>query len=51
MKKVCYGLALPGLIVGAVLNTHLPAKYIFVRILGKSRHLTENTLTHRAVWT
>lgn len=27
LKKVCYGLALPGLIVGCVLNTHLPAKY------------------------
>lgn len=27
MKKVCYGLAFPGLVVGCVLNTHLPAKY------------------------
>lgn len=27
LKKICYGLALPGLIVGCVLNTHLPAKY------------------------
>lgn len=25
--QVCYGLALPGLIIGCVLNTHLPAKY------------------------
>jgi hypothetical protein len=27
LKKICYGLALPGLAVGMVLNTHLPAKY------------------------
>lgn len=27
MKKVCYGLAIPGLIVGCVLYTHMPAKY------------------------
>lgn len=27
LKKITYGLALPGLIVGCVLNTHLPAKY------------------------
>lgn len=27
MKKVCYGLAMPGLIVGCVLYTHMPAKY------------------------
>lgn len=50
MKKVCYGLALPGLLVGAVLNTHIPAKYVFIRILGKSRHLTANTVTHKVVW-
>lgn len=27
MKKVCYGLALPGLLVGCIINTHMPAKY------------------------
>lgn len=27
LKKVCYGLALPGLLVGCVLYTHIPAKY------------------------
>lgn len=25
-KKICYGLALPGLLCGAILNTHIPAK-------------------------
>ncbi|ODN77461.1 hypothetical protein L202_04638 [Cryptococcus amylolentus CBS 6039] len=50
MKKVCYGLALPGLIVSAVLNTHLPAKYVFVRVMRNSRHLSANTITHRVVW-
>jgi hypothetical protein len=66
MKKICYGLAIPGLVVGCVLYTHMPAKYsrftyaillhrfmlmvVFVRILGKSRHLSENTPTHYIVW-
>lgn len=27
MKKICYGLAIPGLVVGCVLYTHMPAKY------------------------
>lgn len=27
MKKVCYGLAIPGLLVGCIINTHMPAKY------------------------
>lgn len=50
MKRVCYGLALPGLVVGGVLYTHIPAKYIFVRLLRNSRHLSENTWQHLAVW-
>lgn len=27
MKRVCYGIVLPGLIIGAVLYVHIPAKY------------------------
>ncbi|KIR42716.1 neutral amino acid transporter [Cryptococcus deuterogattii 99/473] len=50
MKKVCYGLAFPGLVVGCVLNTHLPAKYIFVRLMRNSKHLSANTIQHRVVW-
>ncbi|WVR08402.1 hypothetical protein IAU60_005457 [Kwoniella sp. DSM 27419] len=50
VKKVCYGLALPGLIVGGVLYAHTAAKYVFVRILRNSRHLSKNTPTHYIVW-
>ncbi|KAL3954844.1 hypothetical protein ACCO45_010407 [Purpureocillium lilacinum] len=50
MKKVAYGLALPGLTVTTTLSIHLPAKCAFVRILRGSRHLTANTLVHWAVW-
>lgn len=27
MKRVCYGLVLPGLIIGVTLYAHIPAKY------------------------
>nr|XP_031858123.1 uncharacterized protein CI109_006464 [Kwoniella shandongensis]KAA5525195.1 hypothetical protein CI109_006464 [Kwoniella shandongensis] len=50
VKKVCYGLALPGLVVGGVLYAHTAAKYVFVRILRNSRHLSKNTPTHYAIW-
>lgn len=50
MKKVCYGLALPGLIVTTTLMTHYPAKYAFVRILRGSHHLTENSVIHWVTW-
>ncbi|KAM0302685.1 hypothetical protein ACHAPM_004687 [Fusarium culmorum] len=50
IKKAAYGLALPGLIVGATINTHVTGKYAFVRILRGSEHLTANTFTHWATW-
>lgn len=50
IKKVCYGFALPGLIAGAVLNTHIPAKLLMVRFLRNSEHLANNTKVHYIVW-
>jgi hypothetical protein len=50
LKKISYGLALPGLIIGAVLNVHLPAKYLFVRLLSGTHHLAHNTKIHYLVW-
>ncbi|TXT10378.1 uncharacterized protein COLE_04312 [Cutaneotrichosporon oleaginosum] len=50
MKKVCYGLAIPGLVSTVCLVTHLPAKQIFVRLLRGSPHLTSNSITHWAYW-
>ncbi|KAL2207215.1 hypothetical protein CC79DRAFT_704940 [Sarocladium strictum] len=50
IKRISYGIALPGLIVTTTLFIHLPAKYLFVRFLRGSRHLTANTFTHWATW-
>ncbi|GAA5998476.1 uncharacterized protein JCM10292_002723 [Rhodotorula paludigena] len=50
IKRVAYGLALPGLLVSSILFTHLPAKWVFVRLLRNSRHLNHATKTHWAVW-
>lgn len=50
IKKVAYGVALPGLLVSGILLTHVSSKYIFVRVLRGSRHLTTNTVTHWATW-
>ncbi|KAG8159154.1 hypothetical protein KVR01_010815 [Diaporthe batatas] len=50
MKKVAYGFALPALIVTTCLVTHLPAKYLFIRILRGSKHLTKNTAKHWITW-
>ncbi|KAF5232443.1 hypothetical protein FAUST_8728 [Fusarium austroamericanum] len=50
MKKVCYGFALPGLIVTAMLMTHIPAKYMFIRLLRGTKHLNSNGMVHWATW-
>ncbi|KAH8433006.1 uncharacterized protein LDX57_010642 [Aspergillus melleus] len=50
VKKICYGIALPGLIVTTTIVTHLPAKYIFLTLLRGSRHLTTSTWVHWCTW-
>ncbi|CAG8412955.1 unnamed protein product [Penicillium salamii] len=50
IKKVSYGIALPGLIVSTVIVLHFSSKYLFVRILRGSEHLTANTFKHWATW-
>ncbi|RAK98893.1 putative neutral amino acid permease [Aspergillus ibericus CBS 121593] len=50
LKRVAYGIALPGLIVSGSLYVHVAAKYLFVRILRHSRHLQANTIIHWGTW-
>ncbi|KAL1409086.1 hypothetical protein Q8F55_005910 [Vanrija albida] len=50
MKKVCYGLALPGLLASLCIYSHLSAKLIFVRLLHGTEHLTKGTFRHWATW-
>ncbi|CZT21413.1 probable neutral amino acid permease [Ramularia collo-cygni] len=50
MKKVCYGLALPGLVASCMLFVHLPSKNFFMRFMRGTKHLTANTPTHWIAW-
>ncbi|KAK4545617.1 hypothetical protein LTR36_002570 [Oleoguttula mirabilis] len=50
IKMVAYGVGLVGLIVSACLYLHVAAKYCFVRLLRKTRHLQENTWVHWCTW-
>ncbi|KAJ4012461.1 hypothetical protein NW752_008156 [Fusarium irregulare] len=50
LKKVGYGIALPGLLGSAILLGHLPAKHIFIRLLRGTEHLTANTTIHWVTW-
>ncbi|KAF5709065.1 amino acid transporter [Fusarium mundagurra] len=50
IKKVAYGVSLPGLILGVGIYQHVAAKYAFVRVLRDSKHLQANTFTHWGTW-
>ncbi|KAJ5349936.1 hypothetical protein N7541_007663 [Penicillium brevicompactum] len=50
IKKISFGISFPGLLVTAVIWSHIAAKYWFVRILRGTRHLQSNTITHWTVW-
>ncbi|GJN93659.1 hypothetical protein Rhopal_006716-T1 [Rhodotorula paludigena] len=49
-KRIGYGLALPGLLFSGIIYTHLAAKFIFLRVLRGTRHVTHGTRTHWTVW-
>ncbi|VUC25959.1 unnamed protein product [Clonostachys rosea] len=50
MKKVAYGISIPGVMVSTILLSHLAAKYIFVRLLRGTPHLSSNSLRHWVTW-
>ncbi|KAF5000942.1 hypothetical protein FGRMN_1399 [Fusarium graminum] len=50
IKKVAYGIALPGLFASTTLAIHLVGKHCFIRLLRGSIHLTSNTFTHWVTW-
>ncbi|CAI7672150.1 unnamed protein product [Penicillium pancosmium] len=50
VKMVSYGVALVGLVASATIYLHVGAKYLFVRILGNTRHLQSNSVTHWGTW-
>ncbi|GAA5854748.1 hypothetical protein JCM8547_004056 [Rhodosporidiobolus lusitaniae] len=50
IKRIAYGLALPGIFFTGIIYIHLPAKWMLVRILRGSKHLNHGTLVHWSVW-
>ncbi|KAI7161627.1 hypothetical protein KC349_g2628 [Hortaea werneckii] len=50
IKRISYGLALPGLCVSMTLQIHLPSKYAFIRMMRGTKHLASNTMIHWISW-
>lgn len=50
VAKVAWGLAIPTILIAAVIYAHVTAKYIYVRALRNTRHLAGKTLVGYATW-
>ncbi|GAA5889891.1 hypothetical protein JCM6882_004356 [Rhodosporidiobolus microsporus] len=50
IKRISYGLALPGVFFTGIIYIHLPAKWMLVRILRSSHHLNHSTPKHWVTW-
>lgn len=50
LKRVCYGLAIPALLVSLCIYAHIAAKFIFVRILQGTPHIAKPTRKHWITW-
>jgi hypothetical protein len=49
-QKVCWGIALPNLLLAGSLYAHTASKVIFVRIFRHSEHLHSHTFLGWSVW-
>jgi hypothetical protein len=50
LNRVCYSLAITGLIASTCFVTHYPVRYVFLRALKGSKHLVSNSMTHWITW-
>ncbi|KAF5654453.1 neutral amino acid permease [Fusarium heterosporum] len=50
IKRIAYGISLPGLLATTVLVIHFAAKYVFVRLLRGTKHLASNSAIHWGTW-
>ncbi|PYH48964.1 amino acid transporter [Aspergillus saccharolyticus JOP 1030-1] len=50
MKKVAYGLALPTVLIAGIVNGHVAAKYVYVRLFRGTNHMHETTFLSRGSW-
>ncbi|CAH0000745.1 unnamed protein product [Clonostachys byssicola] len=50
VKKVAYGVALPGLLVSTTIVLHFASKLLFIRLLRGTEHLNKNTFRHWTTW-
>ena len=50
IKKISFGIALPGLFIGGIVSNHIQSKSFFVKLLRSSEHIRSSTFIHWFIW-
>ncbi|KAI9880981.1 MAG: hypothetical protein M1830_009475 [Pleopsidium flavum] len=50
LRKVAYGIAIPTIVTAGVINGHVAAKYIYVRLFRGTDRMSKNTLGSYGAW-
>ncbi|CAI7642546.1 unnamed protein product [Penicillium manginii] len=49
-RKISYGIAIPTIVIGGVVNAHVAVKFIYVRIFRGTNSMHTRSFTARAAW-
>ena len=50
LKKIAYGIAIPTIVVAGVINGHVAAKYVYVRLFRGTDKMSKNSWTSFGLW-
>lgn len=50
LRKIAYGVAIPTIVIAGVINGHVAAKYIYVRLFRDTKHIRSNSPYSWSVW-
>lgn len=50
LQKVAYGIAIPTIVIAGVINGHVAAKYIYVRLFRGTDRMSKNTWSSFGLW-
>ena len=50
LRKIAYGVAIPTIVIAGVINGHVAAKYIYVRLFRDTKHIRSNSSYSWSVW-
>ncbi|CAN8105726.1 unnamed protein product [Discula destructiva] len=50
MRKIIWGVALPTIVIAGVIYAHVAGKFVFLKIFGNTKHVSQRTVVGTASW-